>query len=275
MKLEFKINKFFLIRSVFASNAYYIKERKPSPFPFWKILEEKIGKKFLDEPAYYFINPIHLEWAFNEINIQAGKKGFKKTFLEIALMLEKIYKEIIKTKEFKKIFSETEKYKKFVENQWNKNEKFVLNYIKNTLGLKIPNYTITVYITHPKLFHGRANHYARSIMWGHSEDWKNYSTVYLVHELLHILIPQNIQKKYDPMTHAFIEIAADNDLRRRLNPKKGLPKEDKYKIGHPYLKKMRKSLFDEWKTYLDRRIKSKKGNLIDLIKILAIKKRRP
>lgn len=270
MKLKFKINKFSLIRSVFSLNNYYIKRGKPSPFSSWRNLENKLYKKFSNEPAYYiFINPIHLDWSLDEITQQIEENKFQKTFSNIAKNTQKIYKEINKSKEFEKLLKETKKYKNFVENQWKKNEKFVFDYIKNTLGLKIPNYTITVYIFHQNLFRGKTNFSTKSILWGHPEDWKNYSTIYIFHELLHMLIPQNIQIKHNPMIHALIEIIADNDFKMRINKK--IKKNDKYKIGHPNLKNLRKSLIDKWEIYLKKREKNKKGNLLDFIKILTIK----
>ena len=81
-------------------------------------------------------------------------------------------------------------------------------------GIKLPDITIQVYLTHPKLKNGMAVD-NQTIVWGHPEDWPNYSTVYLCHEIMHILT--NLDRS--DITHAVIELMADNELRIRLNNK--------------------------------------------------------
>ncbi len=269
MKFEFKISKFALIRSIFLSNNYCRKNKKHLLFPFWIKLENRLWKKFRDDPAYYFINSIHLDWALDEIAIEAEEKGFHNSFLNITEKVEKIYKEIEKAKEFKRLLTETKKYKSFVENQWKKNEQFVLNYIQNILGLKIPNYTIKIYIFHPKTFHGRANFDLKSIAWGHPEDWKNYSTVYLCHELMHILTYK--KTKNAMLMHAIIELAMDNELRIRLNKKGKYFKENNISVGHKSLKSLENSILSQWHKFL-----KNKNNKSDIFKFetLCLKKAR-
>lgn len=223
--------------------------RRALQFGKLKQTEKKLWMKFRNEPAFYFLSPQHINWALDEINTEADIIGFQKTFTKVAKTLGTIHNEILKTKEFKKLLFETEKYKIFVETQWGKNEKFVLDFMVNTLGLRIPKYQITVYIFHPQLRVGRGNGQTRSIMWGHTEDWENYSTIYLAHELAHVIIPRNIQNRYQPIMHALIELATDNELRARLS-KKIIKGNGNFEIGHSDLKEARRSLINEWKTYL-------------------------
>jgi hypothetical protein len=269
MKLEFKINKLALIRSVFVSNNYCRKNQKRIPFPFWIKLENHLWEKFRDNQAYYFINPIHLDWALDEITIEAEEKGLRNSFLNIAEKAEKIYKEIEKTKEFKRLLAETKKYKNFVENQWKKNEHFVLDYIKNTLGLKIPNYTIKVYIFHPKMPHGKANFYSKTIAWGHTENWENYSTVYLCHELMHILTSK--RSKNAMLMHAIIELAIDNELRIRLNKKGQYFKENNISVGHESLRTLEKFILPQWRKFLKNQ--DQKGSILKFEAIMLKKAR--
>jgi len=252
MKLEFKISKFALARDTFVQNNRAREKNGKIPFPFWIKLEKRLWDKFCDEPSYYLINSLHYDWAQDELHISAGEKGFQDTFLDVSKKLEKIYQEIMKSKEFKRLFLETEKYKDFAEKQWRKNEKFVLNYFKDILGLKIPNYSITVYIFHPKSYNGQTTN--KHILWGHSEDWKNYTTVYLAHEILHVLTDGKF-KDFEIM-HSLIELATDNEL--RINKKTS---------AEPlYLKKLwelERKIIPYWKEYL----KNQKGrNIIDLEK---------
>jgi len=251
MKLEFKINKYALVKDAFIQNFNYCKNNKAKnpPFPFWEKLENRFWKKFCNEPSYYLINPKYSDWGLNEIFVQAEEIGFKKTFSDTAKTLERIYKEIIKTKEFKRLFFETETYKNFVEKQWKKNEKFVLEYFKNTLNLKIPNYKVTVYIFYPKSFCGHANAKTKIILWGHSEDWENYTTVYLAHEILHIITDV---KGCSDIAHALIELAADNELRIRLNKKGIYFKEKKINIGNKHLQKLEKEILPYWEKFLEK-----------------------
>ncbi|MBD3282420.1 MAG: hypothetical protein GF387_02310 [Candidatus Portnoybacteria bacterium] len=235
MNIEFKINKFSLIQSAIKSGEL-------------EKVNRLLWKDFCNEPAFYFLNPKHLDWSLEEIFIQSEKEGFKERFLKLAENLEKILKEASKSNKFKKILSETERYKKLVEGQWNDNKELVLSFFKNELGLKIPNYTITVFVFPPEFCKGRMNPDKKYILWGHKEDWENYSTVYLAHEILHILVDKNCKNKN--LMHAIIELATDNELRIRLNKEGRYFKEGKLKVGHQHLKKIEKKIFPQWKKYL-------------------------
>jgi len=76
-------------------------------------------------------------------------------------------------------------------------------------GLLMPNRKIDVLVTHPKLKNGV--NFARFgvIGWGHSEDWKNYTSVYIWHEILHSYFDKS------DLNHTLIELIADNELRYR------------------------------------------------------------
>lgn len=240
MKLEFKINKPALVKDAFS--------QKSTHFNFLEKLKKNLWDRYYNEPPYHLLNPLFPEWGLNEIFTQAGEIGFEKSFSKTGKSLEKIYKEILKSKEFEKLLKETEKYENFVEKQWEKNKDFVLKYFKKTLGLKIPNYKITVYIFHPKSFNGHANSGDKTIRWGHSEDWKNYSTVYLAHEILHVILGQ---KGYSEIMHALIELATDNELRIRLNKEGEYFKEKGMNVGHEYLQKTEKKILVHWKEFLE------------------------
>lgn len=267
MIIEFKINKIALATDLFAfHNKWHRQKPEKSPFPSWLDLEKQLEEKFKNEPGYYLINPnpqFNYFWALKELGLQFEEKGFQKTFLDVSKKIEKIYQEILKSKEFKKILSETEKYKDWTEKQWEKNEKFILNYFRNALGLKIPNYKIVVYIFHPDLYNGHSDYQTKTILWGHSEEWKNYSVVYLAHEILHILIGRKYGN-YDLM-HAIIELAANNELRIRLNKKGVYFKEGKSVIAHSYLEDLKKKILPFWKEYLKNR---KERSIFDLEKEL-------
>ena len=120
------------------------------------------------------------------------------------------------------------------------------------------------YIFHPKSFNGHANSEKKTIKWGHSEDWKNYSTVYLAHEILHIIVNDTSENM-----HAIIQLATDNELRIRLN------KEGEYftfrkipdiKEMSSYIRKifdLEKEIYPKWKEFLK---DNKNRSIIDLEK---------
>ncbi|NIA02322.1 MAG: hypothetical protein GWP15_02980, partial [Nitrospirae bacterium] len=166
---------------------------------------------------------------------------------------EKIIEELKSSSEFKRLIRETKEYKKFIKAQWQKNSEKVLEIIENTSGLKLPNQCIDVYITHPKLKNGFTID-NNKIAWGHSEDFLNYSTVYLCHELMHILT------KHDntDVTHAVIELLIDNELRIRLNQFGSYFQFQ----GHKHLAELKEKIFPEWQKFLKR----DKKNIFNFIK---------
>jgi len=99
----------------------------------------------------------------------------------------------------------------------------------------------TVYLTHPSLRNG--NYIGRKkITWGHNEDWPNFSTVYLWHEVLHSKLHDN---GADEIGHSIIELATDEELRNRLNGGSYPPWE-----GHLELAETKEKMFPYWREYL-------------------------
>jgi hypothetical protein len=238
MKLNFKIDKKYLL----AHSLW----RNTTPFPEWDNLKNYLWQKSV--LGYQFLT------------------GSPETFLqfnksrEIIKEGDRLYKKALKRKEFKKLLAETEKYRQWLEKEWNKNEKKILGWITKLSGLKIPNKSITIFVTHPKFNNGRSLAEKDVILWGHPEDWKNYSLVYLTHELLHLLT-KKCAKPF--ITHALIELLADNEIRIRLNNGGTYFKEGKHSVGHPYLAELEKKILPQWKKFM----KDRKGkDLLDLEK---------
>jgi|SRR3989344_3070531 len=168
---------------------------------------------------------------------------------------------ILHSSQFQKVLHETKRYADFVERQWTRNYDVAYTLVNEISRLPIQNRQINVFITHPKLFNGRSYPELSVITWGHSEDWKNYSTVYLWHEIMHHLI---YTKKTDAnLIHALIELACDNELRLRLNRKGRYFREGKYIVGHRNLINLEKYILPHWKKYL-----ASKTNLLDFEKTL-------
>jgi len=238
MKLKFLIDKKYLL-----AHALW---RNTAPFPEWDNLknylwqESVLGYQFLSGSPEVFLQ-------FNQT-----KKIIKEG--------DQLYKKALKRKEFKKLLAETEKYQQWLKKKWDKNEEKILGWVEKLGGLKIPNKTITVFVTHPKFCNGKSLAEKDVILWGHPEDWKNYSLVYLTHELLHLLTKKC---KNQLAMHALIELFADNEIRIKLSGKGAYFKEGKHFIGYPYLAKLEKKILPQWKEFM----KDRKGkNLLDLEK---------
>ncbi len=243
MKFEFKINKYYLVG--------YAMTSKHEPFSDWEKLEEKIWNKYKFEPAYYFLNFRYINWAIEKLQTNFSDENIKDIFLKQAALLEKIYKEIFKTKEFKRLYSETEKHLDFVKNQWQKNEKEVLKILQEISGLPIPKHKITVYITHPKSRNAKTID-KDTIVCGHAQNWKNYLTVYLCHELFHIMTwPGHFQPNFD-ILHA-IMVLVDDELKIRLNKKGKYLDLKKEELNDRTIKLINraKKIMPYWKKYLD------------------------
>jgi hypothetical protein len=231
MKLKFKINEEYLL-------IHSINFRKPNPFPKWVEIKNKAWDK---SPLAYSFLMGRPELCFLE------NKENKDLFNKLSKEADSVIKLIKNSKEFKKLKKETEEYLYFVENQWNNNKDKVFKILEEIIGSKLPDETISVFITHPKLHNGMFLKNQNAIGWGHEEDWQNYSTVYLAHEIMHYIMEKKLGNNgRDNISHSIIELATDNELRIRLN------KQGKYfeKKGHEHLIKIEKNILSEWKKYL-------------------------
>lgn len=258
MKLKFKINKYYLVGYAIASSN--------KPFNTWKKLEEKIWEKYREKPAYYFLNPKYINLALEKIQLDISDKNIRSVLSKHSADLKKIHQEIFKSKEFQKLFKETKNHLDFVKNQWGKNENQALKILKEISGLSLPAQEITIYITHPNSCNGKTID-KNTIVWGHTEDWENYATVYLSHELLHIMTwPSHFQKNYN-ISHALICLATNNELRIRLNKKGKYFKTRKIYTEYPEMIKLEKTILPYWKKYLGGKIGK---NILELKNFLDI-----
>lgn len=246
MKLLFRINSNYLLLHAINQSRFIF------PFEEWNDLVLDIWRK--SKESFYFLGG-YPETVLYLNQLSDFKKLSEKT--------TRILNQIKKTKEFKRLLKETKKYKQFVEKQWKKNERKVFHILEGLLGVKIPRNVIYVYLTHPKLKNGKAID-KNIIVWGHYEEFLNYSTIYLCHEIMHLLT--NLDRSR--ITHAVIELMINNELRIQLN-KKGryfqFP-------GHKDLEKLERKILPRWKKYL----KSPKKNFFDFLQNLkeSLKKKR-
>lgn len=246
--LNFIVNKDFILQ-------HALKSYSSSPL-FWK-LKKKVWS--LDKDLYFMLSQ-NLEPLIFDSNLVSGIKNTAAT-------LEGNLAQIYETKEFKKILSDTKKCAASVEKQWNKNYKESSAYLEAITKINLENIDkkIDVYVSNPLLTKGRTYAENGTIAWAHSEDWKNYSTVYLWHEVMHHL---TFDKKCNQhLMHALIELTCDNELRIRLNKNGKYFNENGYAIGHKCMVDSEKKLLPDWKLYL----KNKNENLFSFEKRIRSK----
>jgi hypothetical protein len=226
MKLKFLIDPKYVFLHAFNQ------DQRKEPFRGWGNFTMKIWDKY---PQECYLLAGYAEWPI-----------IKKSSLSMtADNAEKLLDTWLKNPQARKLIKETEKYKNWLEKEWGEKGQDALNELKKITKIQLPNRTISVYITHPKLNNGMTIN-TKTITWGHSEDWENYSIVYLCHEIMHIVL----WNSKSSVSHAAIELATDNELRIKLNKRGEYFREGKYDIGHNKLKEVEQKLFPRWKKYL-------------------------
>lgn len=252
IKLKFVVDKDFILQHILKSYSDHL--------PFWKIKKKawSINKNF------YRVLSQNIEPLVFDSGLT---KGLPMAISNLNNNLCAIYN----TNEFKKIFHEVKRYSNEVEKQWSVNYNASLAHLADIIKIDLSkmNKEIKVYISHPKLHHGRSYPENNAIAWAHSDEWKNYTTVYLWHETMHHIISG--MPVAPNLMHALIELSCDNELRIRLNEGgKYFVEGGGRPIGHKYLVNLEQKLLSDWKKYL----KNPKKNIFQFEKIMRAKYRK-
>jgi len=226
MKLKFLIDKKYIFLHALNQRQYN------EPFKGWARFTNSIWNKYPQE--WYFLAG-YAEWLIIKNN----------SLISVSQKAEKLLEKWLKTPQSKQLIRETEKYRNWLEEEWREKGGIALKELERIIRITLPDKTISIYVTHPKLRNGFTIN-PQTIAWGHKEDWPNYSIVYLCHEIMHTIFWDNKSKN----SHAVIELATDNELRIRLNKKGKYFKEGKFDIGHDYLRKLEQKILPQWKNYL-------------------------
>lgn len=152
--------------------------------------------------------------------------------------LESFLAEIKSSNELSEVIKQTQESLLLVKKEWEDNFNKSYKIIKEITGINFREAIFTVFLTHPSLQNG---YYAgkSSICWSYRNDFENYNTVYLWHEILHSKF------KIDELSHTLIQLVTDNELRIRLNGGTYPPFE-----GHQELFHLMEKLLPEWDVYL-------------------------
>lgn len=153
--------------------------------------------------------------------------------------------------QFKKIFDQTKKHLVFSQIEWENNLENTTKIINKLTGLDLDK-TFQVYIAHLSMQIGQYFP-ENTIIWGHQEDFPNYTTIYLWHEILHSYLNNSKDE------HALIQLIADNELRIYLNGGKYPPFS-----GHESLFPLMENLLPRWKNFVQSDNKST-NSLIHLL----------
>ncbi|PIS21238.1 hypothetical protein COT51_03855 [candidate division WWE3 bacterium CG08_land_8_20_14_0_20_41_15] len=199
-------------------------------------------------PFSAWVNLQNTLWEKHKRGYSLLKNGFENeiafdTLQESVDDISALIDEGKKSKEFGRVLNEVEDYKKELESKWQKDGQKASAFLEEILKIKLPDKEFTVLITHPKVGNGK---YAgeNTIIWGHEENWPNYSIVYLFHEALHEILGKG------KFVHEIIELASDNELRIRLNGKGEYFTENGQQVGHLDLIESEKKLLPNWQKYL-------------------------
>lgn len=158
--------------------------------------------------------------------------------------LPKYFNKLKANSKYKQIYRQTNTYLGKCKTQWDDNFKKSYKIMSETTGISFNN-KLVVYITHPTLKNGcyLGNN---KIAWGHTEEWPNYITIYLWHEILHSYFSRT------KLDHTIISLLSDELLRTKLNGGKYPPF-----VTHKELFPLMKKILPKWKRYL----KSKDKNI--------------
>lgn len=93
---------------------------------------------------------------------------------------------------FLKYYNQTLEYMNDVKDYWKKNKEKIVCWLKESVRLNCFRDSISVYVSHPSLNTGKCVE-QNFIFWGHYKglDDPNYNIVYLCHEYLHSVLPNN------------------------------------------------------------------------------------
>lgn len=150
---------------------------------------------------------------------------------------EKYLMTLIKSAAFKFLLKQTQDYLIFCKKQWDTNYSVSSQIVQSLTGFDL-NKEIKVYITHPSLKNG-VYFGDNAIGWGHHEDFPNYTTVYLWHEILHSYLG------YSDLDHSLVQFITDEELRTKLNGGSYPPF-----VGHEELNPLMEKILPYWKRYI-------------------------
>lgn len=192
--------KFIIDRDYLAAHALFWGQGD-RPFPSWIKLRTRLESEYGKIPFNYR----EALWFVYPADLRGRKGGGPKDVWARSLV-----RNARRSREFGRLFKETQRSLAKIEAEWSVIGSTALAILQEISGLRLPQRTIPVYVTHPRQGNGSCCGF-RMICFSHREDWEYYDTVYLCHELLHVMTRDSSE-----IMHALVKLAVDNELRIRL-----------------------------------------------------------
>lgn len=222
--IDFIINENYLVAHTLAATA-------PSQFCSHKFIDDiQAFQRYALSSAQgvtEYIQLNHHDFIFNAENPAQER-----------ITADALIAELITAATFNVIRFQTKEFLAALKQNWLRRLEESSTAIKAITGIDFEKLQYTVVVTHPSLCQGMylGN---KMIAWGGIERWENYSVVYLWHEIFHDLLGRS------DVSHAIIELLADNELRVRLNGGSYPPFE-----GHPRLNPLKEKILPHWLEFL-------------------------
>lgn len=244
MEVNFKINEEYLISHVLYSTSM---DRFSSQEHRETIVSLQNKAWEISQNSYNFLVGRFFPEAILDFNLENIIEIFRNSFDLLRVLKESL--------EYKTLLQHVNDYRERIMEQWKLKYDKTIKIMHEMTGISFENDKFVVYLTLPSLKNGRYLGNKR-IAWGHSEDFNNYSIIYLWHEIMH-------DKLYsDDIGHSIIQLATDNELRIRLNG--GQYPEF---IGHAELFPTMTKILPYWREYL----KSENKNILNFEKLMREK----
>ncbi|MBX9686476.1 MAG: hypothetical protein K2X27_07225, partial [Candidatus Obscuribacterales bacterium] len=205
--IDFQINQNYLVYSLLRDRALSDADKAA----LQRIREFKNFAWEQDQEAYRLLSSGPSEHAIlTKMNLQ-----------DIAKRSEVLLSKLVQNKTFLELQKETMQALDLIRAEWEKNQLKTHDIMSDLSGLELKG-DHKVVVTHPALHQGINSN--GIICWTNRNDWPNYNTIYIWHEILHSFLPCG------DIEHAVIQFLSDNELRVRLNGGSYPPFE-----GHPEL----------------------------------------
>ncbi len=189
LKVKFVINKNFLVK-------YCIRNYGEDRFNKNAVLEEKGNIIEFQDIAWKKSKALY-EMVCKYWNVDEWDNDGRRYIEELS-----------KIDIFQKIYHNTEINIPLIEKEWEKNYKKTSVYI-SSLGIDL-NGEFEICLINSALLAG-TNLGNNKILWAYREDFPNYNTIYIWHEILHSVFDKS------DIEHALIELITDNEIRYLLN----------------------------------------------------------
>jgi len=254
IKLNFKVDKHHLAYKYVLK---YFGQNKEIPDE-WLELKKSLMEKYEHYPAYLFFEPADVGHGLLWYNLNVEGKSV----IRDEVMIKKIFEEIFESLIFKKVYFETEEYKKRLEKVWLEGNKYIEEYEK-IIALDTSS-EATILVLHQEIETG--SYIGEGVIeWGNPDLYSNYQLIGLCHEYLHSIT----EKQYNEtkteeekwLLHSIIYLSADEELRLKINGDNGYFKSGVVNLYHPLLIKTAEQVLSSWKEYM---INHTSENIVEL-----------